>query len=561
MAEIMAGLQRDGDADHYGAMFHSRLPLASLGSMEEDAIHMSASTLSRRQAEWDRKLESFDQQQAEIAAVQWKLVREQVGTLSKELLVLQQQLNDLRIDSRRALIEVERYFRENESKITEERVLRQAMCDSHEQRLKKVRLDLEAEARLREAADAEVAPKIEILAEAVASRCRENNNFEAELRKLHDALSHAQEDISFLKEAAAHETAERCTGQDSLSEQLRDVRDRVVKETRDRSAALEDLGVNLARSLEQEKSDRNLLSTSMRTQLGSLQKDFSYCKDELPGVRGRLLEIEATVVTSMKDSQKILDRELAERSTVQAAQQRLERRIAETSAALEREASSRVSLAVEAEQGLKSLRASMKHLAEQVEAARTAREEMILSEVTDQLERESSAREAQQAALHEQLAGQRAFFVDRVEAMESGMREGELRHREHLAAEAREREAWQHMLAEDVARQFRESRDSLQARLLDERTSLETQHVALEEHVDYLDGFFQDMRELFVHNGNRARPPSLVRKVPLTPRGSSLGRPPTSSLTPRLPASPAPHLHSASGIGRFSAHSLLNHSQ
>merc|ERR1719204_2686016 len=90
------------------------IPLSSRMAAEEAvtaAEHTtSIATLHRRQAEWDRQMEFHDQKQAELLTIQWKLVREQTGTLAKELGIVQQQLRDLKTDSRRVIVEVERFF-------------------------------------------------------------------------------------------------------------------------------------------------------------------------------------------------------------------------------------------------------------------------------------------------------------------------------------------------------------------------------------------------------------------------------------------------------------------
>lgn len=512
-----------------------RMALASVCSIlvEENAVaDVSVNAVTRRQAEWDRQLESVDQKQAELLTIQWKLVREQTGTLARELALVQQQLKDLKVDSRRALLEVERYFRENESKINEERGLRLAMYESLEQRLKKVKYDVEAEAKHRAAADAEVLPKLEALSEALDTRFREHLAMEADLRKLREAFHLTVQESDSLKDSIEQETRERRAVEESMTEMLRELRDGLVREIRDRTSADEDIAATLRASIEQEKSERNASLSSLRTQFTVFQKDLLPQKDELPAVRSRLQELEAMLHARLKDTQRILERESGDRS---AGHQKLERRLLEITQSIEKESAARVAQQDETDQLLKNFRTKVKQMvADHAEAARSARDE-LQRKLGEQLDREIAAREALQIGLGDQIAGQRAALDLRLDALEGCFRDIEQRHRDQLTAEYREWEVCNLKSYEETSRQIRELRDLFQSRLSEERATRESQDAGLEEQLESQDRFLQDIRELFLQRGPRTRQLTARKASP-----SSTMSPP-SRLTSTRPPSPSPH--------------------
>jgi len=494
------GIDTD-DEQAQGSSHHPSLALASVIT-EDETRDVVVSAMTRRQAEWDRQLESVDQKQTELMTIQWKLVREQTGTLARELAIMQQQLKDIKVDSRRALIEVERYFRENEGKLNEERGLRLAMYESLEQRLKKIKHEVESEAKQRAVSDAEIPPKLEALAEALDTRSRETAQLDGEMRKLNEAIAANIQELSVLRDTVAQEADERRCGEETARGCLREVREAINKEIRDRTAADDDLGQALRSVIEQEKADRNLAASSFRTQFNTLQKDLLPYKEELPALRTRMQEIENALQSRLKDGQKSMERDLGERA---AAHIKLERKVTDMAALLDKEGMARSAMAEESEQMLKSFRTKMQNiLYEQNEAARFAREE-LQNQLAEQIEKEVATRETQHAAMMDQLSGHRAAFDVKADAIESGFRGLEQQHREERAAEYREFEANQLKFAEEVARQLREFRESFGARLAEERATREAHDASLEENIDFMDHFLQDVRELFLQKGSRQR--------------------------------------------------------
>jgi len=487
-----------------------------------EAAEYSSQSMSLRQAEWDRQLESVDQKQAELLAIQWKLVREQTGTLARELAFAQQQLKDLKVDSRRAVLDVERSFRENEGKINEERGLRLAMYESLEQRVKKMKHDIESEATSRAAGDAEFPPRLEAITAAVNVRAQDHAALDLEVRKLQEVLRAVTEELDAVKEAVSQEASERNAGEEGIMDLLHGIREALSKETRDRIAATETLGHSLQQMIEQERADWMEAKSAIHKQHAALERDVQGHAGGLPALRSSLLELEATLGSRLDDARKSLEHELGERAAVH---QKFDRRLADLSIMVDREAAARRATAEEQEQAFKTLQSKFKNsLAEQVDSARLAREE-LQSQLSEDIEKEIANRESQHAAVMEQVSGQRAVFDVRFDTLSGNFRDLEQRNRDERQEECCSREADHAKLSEELAGQVRELRDSLGARFAEERAAREAGDASLEEQVGFLDRFLQDVRELFLQRSSRHRQLAARKaaggllQLPPTPRG------------------------------------------
>eukprot|EP00930_Biecheleria_cincta_P069663 TRINITY_DN57374_c0_g1_i1.p1 TRINITY_DN57374_c0_g1~~TRINITY_DN57374_c0_g1_i1.p1 ORF type:complete len:544 (-),score=149.91 TRINITY_DN57374_c0_g1_i1:54-1685(-) len=476
------------------------LPFSDCG--DKEALQATLAATARRQEEWHRQLQSVDEKQAELAHMQWKLIRDQSSSMAKELAILQSQLKDLKVDSRRALIEVERYFKENETKITEERGLRLAMCEGLEQKMKKMKQELELETKARSTFEAEVPPKLEQLAELLATRSREHKSLDMEVRRLRENHSSSLADLAALQQTLSQEASERRDGEATLTQMLREVRESLAKESQGRHAAEEAVKESVQLAVEQERTERLLDCNALRAATNSLLKDFAPLKEELPSLRGRLGEVENFVNTRLKDSQRVFEQELGERA---AAQQRLDSRLTELNAALEKEASKRQELADETDHVLKSFRSKMKTAAAAQEESLRQVRESLREQLVESLGHESTAREALQASMHSALEDARTILGDRLEGLEAIVRDVDQRHQEQLSSELRELEANQLKLTEELSRQLRELRENFAERLQEERQARESHAEGIEEHLDFLEGFLQDARELFLQRGSRQR--------------------------------------------------------
>jgi len=524
-----------------------------MSSAESAADHASdeharaISHLHRRQAEWDRQMEFHDQKQGELLTLQWKLMREQTGTLARELGIVQQQIQELRVDSRRVRTEVDQVSRDAEARVAEERGLRQSMFDGMDQRLRKVKQELEADLKAKFSPLVEMPRKISTIEEKLETRLTEHRTLEHDVAKLRKVVDGSLQDIEALKGALEQEAVERRNLEESSLEMVRDLRETVQKDIKDRAAFSEDyMGKHLAR-LETERTEREQALSIVSQRVANLQKEFAPYKEEMPTLRSRLQDAEGVLSSKLKDSQKNLDRDLAERA---AAQQKLERRVNELQANSEKEMTARAQQAEEYEQALKTHRTKMKSLVgEQAELARLAREE-LQARLVEQLERETAMREAQRLDILDQWANSKATFEAKSEALETSLRTIEEQLREERAAETQALEAACQRQSEAVARQLKDRTEQLEVRLTQEREARETQGASLEEHMAFLDSFLQDVRQVFLQTSTRSR--SFVSRKSSTTRELTAGSPPSQPRQPSRPPSPA------ATVGGQAARTLTN---
>mmetsp|Transcript_96341 Transcript_96341/g.171206 ORF Transcript_96341/g.171206 Transcript_96341/m.171206 type:complete len:548 (+) Transcript_96341:25-1668(+) len=489
---ICAAGQRDADANVTASLEDfGRISSLAFDDLEgQEALKARLGAVTRRQDEWQRQLQSVDEKQAELSNLQWKLVREQCSALAKELAVVQSQLKDLKVDSRRALIEVEKYFRDNESKANEERGLRLAMFESLEERSKKMKQDLDAEASKRSSADAEVSSKVEGLMQGLQSRSKDHQNLESELSKLQQSSDNTSKELDALKLALAQESSQRHVAEEELTQLMHDVREVLSKESQSRASADEALREALDQAIQQEKAARGADLKS----LGSTLKDLAPLRDEISPMKARISEVESFLSTRLKDTHLAFEQELNVHSAVQ---QRHEEKINDLVSAAEAEASTRKGLGEEIDQALKVLRSKMKHLVnEQTESTRNARD--AFEQQLQQLRQESHSREVFQSSIQGMVEDHRALFNEKIEALHAVLRDVEHRHGELLQSELKE-------LTEEMGRQLRETQEGFRDGLLEERKARELQGEGFEEHVDFLESFLQDARELFLQRGSRQR--------------------------------------------------------
>lgn len=455
--------------------------------------------MMRRQQEWDRQLESVDQKQAELLAVQWRLVREQNGALARELAAVQQHLKELQVDSRNAVHEAQHHFRECESSIVEERSIRTATCEGFEQRMRRLRQDIDLEAKQRAAADAEIAPRIDALAVEVSGKTQESATLALELKKLREAYAHSACELASLRDALGRESSERRAADESTIGLVHELREMILKESRERVAANSEMLQTVRSAIDQDKSEREMTHSTIKSHIAVFQQDYMPHKEEVPALRSRLSDVETLVSSRVLDLEQRLESMLAEHCSDST---RLDRRLADLSVSVEKECAARAALAEETDQVLRTHRTKLRNLvSEQAEASRLS-QERLQSAVMEHLEKESRTRQAHNEVLHGQITTHRTQMETKLESIEMSMQEIEERHVNHRGVEVRDWEAANLKLTEDLARQIRDLRDALQARLDEEVAARQSQASLHEEQLSFLDGFLHDVRALFLQKGS-----------------------------------------------------------
>jgi len=230
--------------------------------------------MTKRHEDWEKQFESADAKQAELFNLQWKLIREQTGNLTRELATVRQEVHNLRLGDQRSeakFHEVERRLVEQQTHVTEsiegeraqrvandekswaglaefrisldeESRLRVAACDGLDQGLKRQRQNLEVEVKHNSQRLSELAHQISALSTTAETDTRERQLIEEhsaeESKKIRANLDASTRRIASLQEGLERESAERRASEDTVRGSVREALER---EERCRTSALEEL--------------------------------------------------------------------------------------------------------------------------------------------------------------------------------------------------------------------------------------------------------------------------------------------------------------------------------
>lgn len=457
-----------------------------------DTSTLDESSIACRQAEWDRQLESVDQRQAELLGTQWRLVREQTGVLARELASLQQQFGDFKLDSRRALIEIAAHARQNESRIAEESGLRLAKCHSLDQCLRKVEDNVELQARQHAAHTVEVSAKLVAYSEALAARTRDLTLQAQDIQMLRDALSANAKDLDSLKETTNQEVSERKLRDGTTEDLILELRGRLLKEVDERVGADKGLMQTMRAVVEQEMTDRSLAHGALRGLVSTLEADLLPIKEASIGMGSRMQEVERLVEKHSEAIRRGLEREANEHTV---AYDKLHQQLADISSGIDVERAALMAQIEEAKHALGIFQAKMSsQLAERAEDTKLLCEKLH-GHVLKLIDHEAAEREAQLAALGDQLSAQQTFVDKTYRRLESSLRDVEQQCHDTWNIERRDREAGDSRLLENLAGQVRELKGIFNARLAEERVV----------HLGFLDRSLQSARELVLRGSWQQR--------------------------------------------------------
>merc|ERR1712135_13257 len=413
--------------------------------------------------------------------------------------------------------EVERHFRDTDSKLAEERAHRVATSEAFDQSLERCRGDLATEAKQRANGERDVSARLAVLTDQIEQGAADRQAMQDDLGQLRKMIEDVAVQFETLREVLAQETEQRCAAEASALDGFKELQQMLHDESQDRASADDEISRALKDMIDDDRTSQNPSQAALRNQISSLHKDLATHKQELPVLRTRIEETESMMEQQVKESQRALEREGGERASESA---RLEKRFVEITSLVQQETGARSALAEETEQMLKTCRTKLRLLvSEQAEASRLAREQ-FQRVIEDRLDKECAMREAQDESLLSQLAGHRTAHEMRFESISKSVREIEHKSREGFNSEAGDAFSGQSKVLEDLAKQVRDMRDTLQNRLSEERAAREAADSSIEEHVESIDRIVQDVRELFVTKSTWRR--TTTRKA-LDRRENSLG--------------------------------------
>jgi len=331
---------------------------------------------------------------------------------------------------------------------------------------------LDSEAKLRVALFREVSPKLVAAEQLIEARAKEHRTLEQEVSRVNGVVGGSVQDIIALKDSLLQESNARRFQEETTLDLLRKLRDECRGDIQARIAQYEEQWRGHLAELDVERSDRQQACAALKDKIAALEKHVLPHAEEVPVLRNRLWEVESSVAAKFKESYQLSEQEIADRVS---AQHKLERRIADLSAFVEKEHSARAAQAEESEQSLQSFKVKVTGMVvEQADLSRQAREEMQ-SSLKGQVERETTMREVQTATLLDHCNENRSAIEARADKADAALRALEQRCRDDLATEVQNIQAVHSQHADAWSRSLREQGDFLQAKIVEERNAREAQ--------------------------------------------------------------------------------------
>mmetsp|Transcript_12895 Transcript_12895/g.36529 ORF Transcript_12895/g.36529 Transcript_12895/m.36529 type:complete len:729 (+) Transcript_12895:175-2361(+) len=468
------------------------------------SLEMTIKAVKHRHEEWDKEFETIEKKEGELLAFQWKLIREQMGTLARDLAVLQHDLHDLKFNSKQALMKVNQGFRMNEAELIKEKDLRHASNTIIEKELQQLKENQASESKQRDAEDSKLRTtmmsKFEQLGELIESRYREQVAMEQGVGSLRGAVDAFQPQLEAMHDAIKHDARERQARDDQIMGSLSSQREMLAKELQDRESGHQASIQSLRKVIEGEKGDRDSALAPLRAELEDLRKQIAPHTEELPALRSKCVELEDTLAPRLRDHQKAIERVAGERA---AGQARLEQSVTDIFARIESEAAARTLLTEEVEQLTISRNKTRSLLNEQAESAKQARD-VLAANLREEMGKEISAREAKQEDIVEHISAQRMSADSRIDNLHRDLQG--LDERLRLGVQ-QEREAGANVgrKADILAKQIYDLHEAVARCFSEERATREANMLALEEQISLLDRLFQDVGKRFTGNTLRRR--------------------------------------------------------
>merc|ERR1719331_1152117 len=231
------------------------------------ASNAQTSLISERQMQWDRQAQNADQKQAELFHIQWNLIREQMGTFSRELVAIRAELAGLKsLEARVPAIELQlTQLVDLPSAIDTEARRRKEADDTLSAELRSISDMVAAEVRTRShmAADKEVRERRAAgddfslkLQELVATLEQERTDRDHADLALRNQIAGCRQDLEVEQKERASEIAEAkrglqaCEGQVGVAvKELKELRAALDKEARARSEELSRTSTSLSREI------------------------------------------------------------------------------------------------------------------------------------------------------------------------------------------------------------------------------------------------------------------------------------------------------------------------
>jgi len=495
----------------------------TLVGASEEKIAAAVEAAGRRHSEWEAQFMSVGKQEGELFSAQWKMVREEFGTLMKELATVQCQFEEMKVSSGQAAMRMRMSASGQESKFEEQNNLRLKFEEDIRDELRKLKDDLLNEVKQREAGDERV------LAEALSKlddgaglminevRSRDLPAINKNVNDLRSAIERMPVQIDTLRDSIKAEARSRELGHESLTKTIHGHREAL---SRDISLTQKGLDVfkqdipGLWDAIKTETSERNIALGPLHERVQGVERDMEPQKQEVPALRRLCEEIRDHVNPKLEAQQRALDDMTGNFKTTQT---KLDKCFAELSMKIESESTARVALVQEMEQSVTPLKTKMRNL-ETGHAEISLQREILEKSVKEQLATVATTHESELQTLQKQITTQKGEFAQRMDTMNKTHKDLAQKVQAEVstptAAAARELMSPQsNKKTDDLARQVRD----LQSRVPKEGLVSETIMYPHEDHISFLEESLQDFCERFIAGLQR-------RKGSLTSRSLMIQR-------------------------------------
>merc|ERR1719210_1405594 len=340
----------------------------TLVGASEEKIAAAVEAAGRRHSEWEAQFMSVGKQEGELFSAQWKMVREEFGTLMKELATVQCQFEEMKVSSSQAAMRMRMSASGQESKFEEQNNLRLKFEEDIRDELRKLKDDLLDEVKQREAGDERV------LAEALSKlddgaglminevRSRDLPAINQSVNDLRSAIDRMPVQLDTLRDSIKAEARSRELGHESMTKTLHGHREALSRDIR-----LTQQGIDVFKqdipglwdAMKKETSERNIALGPLHERVQGVERDMEPQKQEVPALRRLCEEIQANINPKLDSQQRAVDKMT---ENFKASQAQLEVRLAELSVKMDAESSARTAMMQEVEQSVAPLKTKMRNL-------------------------------------------------------------------------------------------------------------------------------------------------------------------------------------------------------
>lgn len=246
---------------------------SAFGMGSEASSVLGDSAMALKQADWERQMDAADQKQAKLMHFHWNLIRDQIGTLVRELAGMRQEITGLQMSNTKSVsrhADVSRQVQQLQIEVEREAATRQRDDEAVQAAQRQIKLLMEEEGFGRGAKIDEAAKNAREALEAAAAEKADRS------RTLQALEAQLQASLRTVTLSVDAERGERVARFESADQSLRMLQLFVENETRDRSAGEQELSKSLREltSMVEVKAERSSLDRLISDSVSAMQREL-----------------------------------------------------------------------------------------------------------------------------------------------------------------------------------------------------------------------------------------------------------------------------------------------